>query len=77
MGDLLLQFNLSHTHPKTVISTEATHSSIVSRAVERPPHFTFAVAVAVAFAVAVAVESFCRHPDRSEGPRRSLPNDIR
>jgi hypothetical protein len=35
--------------PKTlVISTEATHSLIVSRAVERPPHFAVAVAVAIA-----------------------------
>jgi hypothetical protein len=31
----------------------------------------FAVAVAVAFAVAVAVASSCRHPERSEGPRRT------
>jgi hypothetical protein len=29
---------------KNVISTEAIHSLIVNRAVERPPHFAFAVA---------------------------------
>jgi hypothetical protein len=42
-----------HLHtPNAVISTEATDSLIVCRAVERPPHFGFAFVVALAVAVA-------------------------
>jgi hypothetical protein len=40
----LLPLLLYQHPPKIVISTEAMDSSIVRRAVERPPHFAFAVA---------------------------------
>jgi hypothetical protein len=41
-----------HSTSNRVIPTEATHSFIVSSAVEEPPHFAFAVAFALAFVVA-------------------------
>jgi hypothetical protein len=68
----------SRPRPKKVISTEATDSLIVGRAVGRPPHFAFVVALAflivipkgdLLFAIAIAV--VCSHSQ----PKRRRPGD--
>jgi len=72
----------SYLNKKLVISTEAVHGLIVISAVERPPHFVFAVA----FVFLVAIHEgdlllsclcgclfFCRQPEAIRSHESNLP----